>query len=78
MPCTINQRGNQIQLENMWDAGIIFGQKASEGLLSKYGGSKNCKWRFMPVDVKVKESDVTMLFLFLGKRYGCGLVIKEC
>ena len=77
MPCTINQRGNQIQLENMWDAGIIFGQKTSEGLLPKYGGRKDCKRRFMPVDVKVKESDVTMLFLFLGKRYGCGLVIKE-
>ena len=51
----------------MWDAGIIFGQKTSEGLLPKYGGGKDCKRRFMPVDVKFKERDVIMVFLFLGK-----------
>ena len=61
----------------MWDAGIIFGQKTSEGLLPKYGGRENCKWRFMSVDVKVKESNVTMIFLFLSERYWGGLVIKE-
>ena len=75
MPCSINKGGYEIKFENVRYTRIIFSEKTSEGLLPKNGGGEDSERRFMPVDVKVKESDVPLLFLFLGKRDRCGLII---
>ena len=75
MPCSINKGGYKIKLENVRYTRIIFSKKTSEGFLPKNGSREDSERRFMPVDVKVKESNVTLLFLFLGERDRCGLII---
>ena len=75
MPCSINKSGYKIKLENVRYTRIIFSKKTSEGLLPKNGSGEDSERRFVPVDFKVKKSDVTLHFLFLGERDRCGLII---
>ena len=75
MPCSINKSGYKIKLENVRNTRIIFSKKTSEGFLPKNGSREDSERKFMSVDVKVKESDVTLLFLFLCERNRCGLII---
>ena len=75
MLCSINKCRYKIKFENVRYTRIIFSKKTSEGTLPKNGSGEDSERRFMPVDVKVKESDVTLLFLFLCERNRCGLII---
>ena len=77
MPCTVNKGRNKVKFEDVWDTGVIFSKKTSESLLSKNGCRKDGKRSFVPVDVQIEESNVTLLFLFLSERDGVGLTIKE-
>ena len=75
MPCSINKGRYKIKFENVRYTRVIFSEKTSEGFLPKNGDGEDNERRIVPVDVKVKKSNVILLFLFLSERDGGGLVI---
>ena len=75
MPCSIDKGGYKVKLKNVRYTRVIFSEKTSEGFLPKNGGGEDSERRLVPVDVKVKECNVTLLFLFLSEGDGGGLII---
>ena len=61
----------------MWNIGVIFSQKTSKGFLPKYRGREGCERGFMPMDVKVQESNIAIAFFFLSEGNGSGLEVQE-
>ena len=54
----------------MGDTGVILSEKSSVSFLPEDGSRKGSKRRFMAVDIKVKESNVALIFIVLGERDG--------
>ena len=54
MPCTKHKGRNEIKLEDVWNARVIFSKKTRKGFLPKYGSGKGSQGRLMPIDVKVR------------------------
>ena len=77
MPSTVDESRNQIEFEDVWNTGVIFSQKTSKGLLPKYRGREGCERGFMPMDVKVQESNIAIAFFFLSEGNGSGLAVQE-
>ena len=75
MPCSIDKGGYKVNLKNVRYTRVLFSEKTSEGFLPKNGGGEDSERRLVPVDVKVEESNVTLLFLFLSEEDGGGLII---
>ena len=61
----------------MGDARVILSEKTSVCFLPKDGSRENSKRRFMTVDIKVKKSYMTLLFIVLGKRDRGRFTIEE-